>query len=323
MPTAATVCEIASETAEPPIMIRVSPSAAIPTRLAEVTMALALATVTKRSVERPTTTTARTATTHDDVDGELRRGVRRPAPARGSAASSGAADGVHGRPSAPWVISRSRTALAVSPVVPLHDDALVHGDDDVGEVLQLLELGAAEEHRHAPVRGVAQQGVDGRPAADVDPAGGLVEQQDPDVVAAEAATDEDLLLVAAAQRADVVAGPLCGRGRTARASPVRAAAQRRRLTTPSRVTSGSRVASRFQLIGLSRNRPSDLRSLETNAMPARTAAAGLPTRTGCAVDLRAAGWRRGPARRSRAARRRRRSPAAPPRRTPGRRAAPC
>ncbi len=150
--------------------------------------------------------------------------------------------------------------------------AVAHRDDDVAEVEQLLQLGGGEQHRRARRRRPRGAAVDRRPPADVHPAGRLVQQQDADVVA-----------VQGTGRRRPSAG--CLRSALPTGSPSRRSSQAAR-SASDRAVAGSRrelddtgrghvaQAGREQVPARSacrRNRPSDLRSPDTNAMPRRAA----------------------------------------------------
>src|ERR1700761_4137365 len=87
------------------------------------------------------------------------------------------------------------------------DRTLVHRDHDLGEVEELDEFGGDEDHRVPPSR-LADETVNLLAAANVDAPGGVVEQQELALETADAAADEDLLLVAATQPAHRLAQPV-------------------------------------------------------------------------------------------------------------------
>ncbi len=123
----------------------------------------------------------------------------------------------------PFAVSRISRArphghVRTGPTAVVHrapDRPPAHRHDHVAEFQKFLELGRREEHDQSCLGGLAQQLVDRGPAADVHAAGRLVEQQRKHVVAAEAAADEDLLLVPAAQRRAGIAESV-GQARSAR-----------------------------------------------------------------------------------------------------------
>src|SRR6185503_9244647 len=78
--------------------------------------------------------------------------------------------------------------------------SLAEDEDAVGEGEELGHLAGDEEDRSAGVGGFADEAVDLGLGADVDSAGGLVEQQDAGALA-HPSGDEELLLVAAGELA--------------------------------------------------------------------------------------------------------------------------
>ena len=215
-------------------------------------------------------------------------------------------------------MSRISTAPSTSPSYRLTTRPLRIVTIDVAEFQQLLQLGGAkstdQSARRPPRRSSC---VDRRAATDVHAARRLVQQQTRARRRGRDSGRRSLLLVPAAQGAHGIVEPA-----------LRPAAQfgepeRRRAPAPTAGprhaprTCGRRVASRFQAIGLSRNSPSDLRSLETNAIPRRAAApdpAGTDRSRRSTVPAAAADA----ARRRRAARRTRRCRVARPARRSGR-----
>ena len=81
------------------------------------------------------------------------------------------------------------------------DAAAAQDEDPVARVRHLLGVAGHQQHRGAVAGGLADQGVDLGPGADVDALGGLVEQQHARL-AAQPAGQHDLLGVAAGQRLD-------------------------------------------------------------------------------------------------------------------------
>ena len=83
----------------------------------------------------------------------------------------------HASPSLAMIPGARRPGLgAVRPLVDLA--AVAHDHDAVREAQDLLELGGDEDHRHALRGQVGDQALDLRLGADVDAAGGLVEDQE-------------------------------------------------------------------------------------------------------------------------------------------------
>src|SRR5882672_10922840 len=82
----------------------------------------------------------------------------------------------------------------------LDELAAVHHRDSVGQLEHLVELGRDEEDRRSRVASGDDLAVNELDAADVEPAGRLIEYQRPEF-AAELAGHDHLLLVAARQRA--------------------------------------------------------------------------------------------------------------------------
>ena len=76
------------------------------------------------------------------------------------------------------------------------DLAVVHDRDPVADELQLLQFGGGDEHRHTAGGGSFDQLVDLGFRADVDAAGGLVEQQQLRSRREGAAEDRPLLVAA-------------------------------------------------------------------------------------------------------------------------------
>ena len=96
------------------------------------------------------------------------------------------------------------------PIDDGHEPAAVHHADAVGELQDLVQLGGHEQHRGARVALGDRLAVDELDAADVQAARRLVEHQQPQV-AVELARHDDLLLVAAGERARVRRRPrACG-----------------------------------------------------------------------------------------------------------------
>src|SRR5579875_197131 len=81
------------------------------------------------------------------------------------------------------------------------DPALIHHGDAVGERVDLVELGGDDHDCHPAIALLDQAAVHELDRADVETAGGLAGKQQPDVPA-DLASQDDLLLVAAGQRAD-------------------------------------------------------------------------------------------------------------------------
>ena len=104
------------------------------------------------------------------------------------------------RSSAPAIISpiRSRPTLGGDDA---DDRPAEHHRDPVGEREDLVELGGDQQHGGAPVALLDDPPVDVLDRADVQPAGRLGGDQQPDRPG-QLAGDDDLLLVAAGQRAD-------------------------------------------------------------------------------------------------------------------------
>ena len=85
----------------------------------------------------------------------------------------------------------------------------VPGGEDrhpVAQALQFPDVGGDDDHRGARVGDLAQDAVDLRPRADVDPLGGLLGQQQPHLLVEQGAGQQDLLLVAAGQAQHVGLG---------------------------------------------------------------------------------------------------------------------
>ena len=99
-------------------------------------------------------------------------------------------------------MTRSRTLASSSSVGGglVDHPALADDEDPVGEAEHLLDLAGDDHDGDAAVGEGADELVDLAAGADVDAAGGLVEQQHP-AVAQQPAGEHDLLLVAAGQGA--------------------------------------------------------------------------------------------------------------------------
>ena len=118
------------------------------------------------------------------------------------AASSGSAESARR-----LYAARSRAGSSASSGGQLaHDPPAEDDDRAVADELDLLELGGVQQDRRARLGEVAQQHVDLVLRADVDAAGGVEAEHDVDA-ARDPARDRDLLLVAARQAPDLVAGP--------------------------------------------------------------------------------------------------------------------
>ena len=110
--------------------------------------------------------------------------------------------GLAGRPAA-GRHQQSDLVLVGRPAVALGDElAAVHDRDPVGHLEDLVELGRHEQHGRAGVALVDHLVVDELDAAHVQAARRLVEDEQLEV-AVELARDDDLLLVAARERARV------------------------------------------------------------------------------------------------------------------------
>ena len=104
--------------------------------------------------------------------------------------------------SAPSAMIRIRSLSVVPAVVELGDLVqFAHHDDAVGQPQHLVELGGDEQHRDAVVGEGGDEALDLRLGADVDAAGGLVEEQQLGR-RQQPAGEQHLLLVAAGEVGD-------------------------------------------------------------------------------------------------------------------------
>ena len=85
------------------------------------------------------------------------------------------------------------------PVDDRHDLPAIHDGDPVTQLEDLVELGRDEQHGRTRIPLLDRLAMDELDAADVEPARGLVEDEETEV-AVELPGDDDLLLVAAGQR---------------------------------------------------------------------------------------------------------------------------
>ena len=147
-----------------------------------------------------------------------------------------------------------------------HELAPAHHADRVAEAEELGQVGADEDHRLSRGGQPADDLVDLRLAADVDPAGGLVEEEDPRRMLQEPG-ERDLLLVAAGELADRLAAH---RGISRASSPIQrlaAACLAAPLIQPMRPKSPSLVRVMLSAIGWLSIRPSSFRFSLRNPSP--------------------------------------------------------
>ena len=127
-------------------------------------------------------------------------------PAASTLSLGDGAGGLLAHAAVPFMTRSSTPCSSISVAGVVVEDAAV-GDDEhaVGEAEHLLDLARHHDDRGAGVGEPTDEGVDLGAGADVDTAGGLVEQQHAGAVH-EPAGQHDLLLVAARERAGGAVG---------------------------------------------------------------------------------------------------------------------